>query len=357
MRSSGKGLTGVGRAGVVTALAIGSLALTPALAAASAPVVKSISPSIGLTSGRTEIRISGSEFTGATAVEFGSTPAKSFTVQSSNAITAVSPPGTGTVAVTVMTGEGTSEAGPSFQYLEPPEFGTCVKLGFARGSFKASGCQTEQESLEGNAEYEWFPAFESSRPLTWQGFALSAPKGMTLETVGKTQVKCSVGSATGQYTAAKSISLEALSFTGCASRTLGPCQSAGEAVGALQAQPLTGVLGITEIKSGVPTKETVGVELAAASGETIAEFSCGGVPVTVRGAAIVGLKTPDKMASKTKWSAAEKKGVPKTTHFEGGPEVVLEAKVGEGGYERAGLKLSATGLNEHEFEIEFSTKI
>jgi IPT/TIG domain len=349
---------GIGRAGVVAVLAAGALAASPALAAASAPTVSSLSPKIGRTSGNTAVQISGSGFTGATAVDFGSTPAKSFKVESSVRITAISPPGTGIVAVTVTTGEGTNEgtAKAQFQYLEPPEFGTCVRLGFGGGSFTAAGCQTPQFSTEGNSEYEWFPAFESSRPVTRPGFTLSAPKGMTLETVGKAQVKCATGSAEGEYTAVKSVTVEALKFAGCASRKLGTCQGSGEAAGVLQTQPLSGTLGITGTKPTASAKKTVGLELAATSGETIAEFSCGEVPVTVRGAVIAGLGVADKMTEKTKWSATQSKGVQKTIRFEGGPEVVLEAKVGmSAGYERAGLKFNATGLNET--ELEFSTKI
>jgi hypothetical protein len=358
MRLGNFGGGAVVRAGVVLALALGSLAASPALAAASAPTVKVVTPPIGRTSGSTEVEIRGSGFNSVIAVYFGSTPAKSFTVGGPEGIKAVSPPaaGPGTVAVTVETAEGVSEPGEgsSFKYLQPPEFGACVKLGFGNGSFTASGCQTEQRSTFGNSEFEWFPAFESSRPLEKRGIALTAPKGMTLETVGRTQVKCAAGSATAEYAAPKSIALGAMTFTGCVSRTLGTCTGAGAAAGELSFQPLTGTLGVTEIKTG--EKAAVGLDLVPASGEAIAEFTCGGAPVSVHGDVIVGLKAPDKMVEKTKWVAGESRGMPKTSFFIGGPEAVLETSVGAGEYERSGLKLNATGLNES-VKVEISTKI
>ena len=73
----------------------------------AAPTVNGISPNSGPTSGGTSVIITGTNFTGATSILFGGNPA-SFTVNSSTQITAISPPGTGTVNVTVTTANGTS---------------------------------------------------------------------------------------------------------------------------------------------------------------------------------------------------------------------------------------------------------
>jgi hypothetical protein len=64
------------------------------------------------------VTIKGRDFTGATAVKFGSTDATSFTVQDDNTITAVVPSGSGTVDVTVTSALGTSDAnaGDKFTY-------------------------------------------------------------------------------------------------------------------------------------------------------------------------------------------------------------------------------------------------
>jgi hypothetical protein len=73
------------------------------------PAVQSLSPRGGATTGGNRVTIIGSDLSGATAVDFGSTPATSFNVNSSQSITAVSPgESVGTVDVTVTTPDGTS---------------------------------------------------------------------------------------------------------------------------------------------------------------------------------------------------------------------------------------------------------
>ncbi|WP_330229120.1 IPT/TIG domain-containing protein [Nocardia sp. NBC_00508] len=83
------------------------------------PVIVSISPSSGPVSGGVLVSLTGSGFTGATAVNFGATPATFFGVLSDTSIIAIAPPGTGTVAVTVTAAAGTS-AGVSFTYVPAP---------------------------------------------------------------------------------------------------------------------------------------------------------------------------------------------------------------------------------------------
>ena len=71
------------------------------------PTVTAVSPNGGPLAGGTPVTISGTNFTGATAVNFG-TNVVSFTVVNATSITAVSPAGTGTVNVTVTTAVATS---------------------------------------------------------------------------------------------------------------------------------------------------------------------------------------------------------------------------------------------------------
>ncbi|MDR3508545.1 MAG: IPT/TIG domain-containing protein, partial [Caulobacteraceae bacterium] len=75
---------------------------------ASAPSVSGVSPTSGPAAGGTSVTITGASFTGATAVDFGSTAASSFTVNSSTSITAVAPAGSGVVDVTVTGPAGVS---------------------------------------------------------------------------------------------------------------------------------------------------------------------------------------------------------------------------------------------------------
>lgn len=74
------------------------------------PALSGISPNQGPTTGGTSVTLTGTGLTGVTAVNFGSTPATSFTVDSDTQITAVAPAGTGIVTVTVTGPGGTSNA-------------------------------------------------------------------------------------------------------------------------------------------------------------------------------------------------------------------------------------------------------
>jgi hypothetical protein len=80
------------------------------------PTVSQVKPSHGPPGGGTSATITGTGFTGATAVMFGSTSAKSFTVNSATSITAVSPQEKGTVDVTVTTPAGTSPTSAADQF-------------------------------------------------------------------------------------------------------------------------------------------------------------------------------------------------------------------------------------------------
>jgi hypothetical protein len=74
-----------------------------------APTVKKLSPTSGTAAGGTAVTITGTSFTGASAVMFGAIAATSFTVSSPTSITAVSPAQTAaTVDVTVTASSGTS---------------------------------------------------------------------------------------------------------------------------------------------------------------------------------------------------------------------------------------------------------
>jgi alpha-tubulin suppressor-like RCC1 family protein len=101
-------------------LAIGSLI--------PVPTITSVEPNQGQASGGTSVTITGTHLNEVTSVKFGSAAAASYTVNSETSITAVSPPGTGTVDITVAI-EGTESptgASDRFSYaptvlaVEPP---------------------------------------------------------------------------------------------------------------------------------------------------------------------------------------------------------------------------------------------
>jgi hypothetical protein len=81
------------------------------------PTVTNISPNVGNTAGGTSVTITGTSFTGATQVQFGTTNATSFTVNSATQITATAPAeAAGTVDVTVTNPGGTSSTSSSDQF-------------------------------------------------------------------------------------------------------------------------------------------------------------------------------------------------------------------------------------------------
>ena len=89
------------------------------------PSVTGLSPASGSAAGGTAVTITGTDFTGATAVDFGSTAATATSVQINSAgtqITATSPAGAGTVNVMVVTPEGTSDitTADEYTYLAVP---------------------------------------------------------------------------------------------------------------------------------------------------------------------------------------------------------------------------------------------
>jgi RHS repeat-associated protein len=103
----------------------GTSATSPAdqfiFASSAPPTVTGISPPSGSPGGQTTVTITGNNFTGATAVSFGSTAAFSFTVNSATQITAVSPAHlAGVVDITVTTANGTSLASTADKFT----FGT-----------------------------------------------------------------------------------------------------------------------------------------------------------------------------------------------------------------------------------------
>ena len=101
------------------------------------PDTKHVFPDGGSSGGGTSVVLTGSGFTGATQVSFGSTPAMSFKVLQDDAIEAVSPSGNGTVPITVTSAGGGAISAGSFSYFGitnidttsgPAEGGTTVAI-------------------------------------------------------------------------------------------------------------------------------------------------------------------------------------------------------------------------------------
>ncbi|MFI1963203.1 IPT/TIG domain-containing protein [Streptomyces pathocidini] len=85
-----------------------------------APTLASISPTAGPEAGGTTVTITGTSLAGTTEVTFGDELA-AFTVVNNNQLTAVTPPGTGVVSVTVTTDGGIFALEDVYTYVPPPE--------------------------------------------------------------------------------------------------------------------------------------------------------------------------------------------------------------------------------------------
>jgi sugar lactone lactonase YvrE len=123
-----------GIAGAATQIGVSKVTLSPAEEfgwvplppVQAAPTVTNLQPNAGPPSGGTRVTITGSGFVGATEVKFGQVKAPSFEVISEDSISAVSPAGSGTADVTVITPGGTSatSAADHFSYGVPPTVST-----------------------------------------------------------------------------------------------------------------------------------------------------------------------------------------------------------------------------------------
>ena len=91
-----------------------------------APTVTAVTPGSG-TAGAS-VTVAGTLFCHATGVAFGQNPASSFTVGSLGSLTAVAPPGSGTVDVTVTTGSGTSATSSQDHFTYIPAHHTPLAL-------------------------------------------------------------------------------------------------------------------------------------------------------------------------------------------------------------------------------------
>jgi IPT/TIG domain len=78
--------------------------------------ITAVNPALGSAGGGDVVSITGHGFTGAAGVRFGGNDAMAISADSDTQITCTSPPGSGTVDITVVTPAGTSPATPADQF-------------------------------------------------------------------------------------------------------------------------------------------------------------------------------------------------------------------------------------------------
>lgn len=132
--------------------------------AAGPPTISGLSPSSGSTAGGTSVVITGTGFTGATAVSFGATAAASYVVDSSTQITAVSPAVavSGAVSVSVTTPAGTGGSA-SFTFTQV----TITSDGFSGTSANLNGLSTD--AANGGSAKTWKNDYEAHHNMQKDG--------------------------------------------------------------------------------------------------------------------------------------------------------------------------------------------
>jgi hypothetical protein len=253
----------------------------------------------------------------------------------------------GVVAVLAMCGTSAAVATAA---PEGPEYGRCVKAAGGGAGYSDKGCTN---AVASGAAYEWV-----SGPGAKAHFTESAGSA-TLETHEGRQMTCSGMLESGEYTGVSSQSLT-VTLTGCALGSTG-CQS-GATVGEIVSEPLEGLLGNIKAESD-PFNGQAGLELLAASGETLLSFECGGASVVVTGRDIhevsvnkMRLSANEKFALYPKAHGA---GVQNPECFDeriGDPLVtercgILETSIDGGPPVQSGLKLQARLTNEEKLEV------
>lgn len=176
----------------------------------NAPEVTSIDPNTGETTGGDEVTITGDNFTGATAVNFGDTPAV-FTVDDDETITATSPAAssTGPVSVTVTTPGGTSATSSADEFTyEEPELLAPVISDVTVSSTTSSGATiswTTDTPASSQVHYGTTTSYGSSStydgtPKTSHSVALTG-----LDEITTYQVQIASGNATATSTATTTV--------------------------------------------------------------------------------------------------------------------------------------------------------
>lgn len=294
------------------------------------PAVSQVEPGTGPQAGGTDVTISGSGFIDVSAVKFGSSNAKSFTVNSPNSITAEAPPGSGRADVTVTDPEGTSEAGAADQYrytpAGPPGLGTCTKVVSPSGAYKNAGCT--KTAKKGGA-YSWSPL--GKELVSWGG------KPLVLETAGK-KIECEEASSFG-VTLGGSKLLDPYSPGANGYLFLTGCSSDGVSCAAPGTEEIsTRIEGFFAALTG-SKKPKIGLELFAGQDEhgVLFEYHCGSTTYTVRGGVIASVPTTDEMTGTISAVFAAKKGKQRPEKLFGGSAETLETSTNGGPYVRTAV--------------------
>jgi len=228
---------------------------------------------------------------------------------------------------------------------EPPEFGKCNKKAVAGGAgFSDAGCT---KAVASAAKYEWVPGPGAKNHLTSKMKELTSA---TLETVKLEKITCKGETSTGEIASAKEVAGVVATFTECTSSGF-KCTSAGQAEGVIVTNALSGVIGDEVESAEGEAKDKVAEELHGPGGGNLAEFSCAGIPIVVKGSVLHNVAANKMLITTTeKFTAA--KGEQKPEKFAGGTadEHILESNKGGGEFLEAGQTITAIVTFEEKLE-------
>jgi hypothetical protein len=234
-----------------------------------------------------------------------------------------------------------------------PTLGRCQKVegvkegkttGF-HGGYNDSGCTEENPSRFG--KFEWSPGPGAGNKFT------GTSTTVTLETTGKSQIRCAASTSHGEYTGTKSATL-GLTLTGCKLTSGGEaCQSSGSAPGEITAAGLKATLGfIQDIDKEGEVLASVGWDLQHEP--SIISGECGSAKraLAVTGSVIAPISPVEKMAAAYTLKLTQTGGKQVPESFEEQPKDTLSETLGGGPSEQAGLKATEKITNEEKLEFK-----
>lgn len=237
-----------------------------------------------------------------------------------------------------------------------PHYGKCTAK--AGGKYKNSSCLKLGKAGE-ELKYEWEPlattvTFTSLKEKETGPAVLEASSGTEISCTGQKQSK------EGEYGPGDQVKNVVGEFSGCEALAA-KCNSAGKGAGFVDTNKLHGEPGIVKLEVK-QEKSILGNDLRGQTSEFLAEFSCGGAPILVRGGVVVKAQadstggttgeTSNKMANKVevefvsvpkgkqepeKWTP-NGGGISNSKHEE--IKENLEASIAGGGYEASGQFLT-----------------
>ncbi len=176
----------------------------------------------------------------------------------------------------------------------------------------------------------------------------------TLETVKLEKITCKGETGTGEIKTPKEVAGIVATFTECSSSGL-KSESAGQSEGTIVTNELSGVLGFELVSTEGAVKDKLAVELHGPAHGNLAQFSCVGIPIEVRGCVLHQVGANKMLLAETEKFTASK-GEQKPDHFvppsgEGkADECTLESNKGGGEFLEAGQTITTIATAEEKLE-------